>query len=48
MIKDDLKRLISEHNARVGVIGVGYVGLPLIVAFCLKGFEAFGFEVVEC
>jgi UDP-N-acetyl-D-glucosamine dehydrogenase len=47
MIKDDLKRLISEHNARVGVIGLGYVGLPLIVEFCLKGFEAIGFEVDE-
>ena len=47
MIKDDLKRLISGHNARVGVIGLGYVGLPLIVEFCLKGFDAVGFEVDE-
>jgi UDP-N-acetyl-D-glucosamine dehydrogenase len=31
----------------VGVIGLGYVGLPLIVEFCLKGFEAIGFEVDE-
>ena len=47
MIKNDLKRLISEHNARVGVIGLGYVGLPLIVEFCLKGFDSIGFEVDE-
>jgi UDP-N-acetyl-D-glucosamine dehydrogenase len=47
MIKDDLKRLISEHSARVGVIGLGYVGLPLIVEFSLKGFDAVGFEVDE-
>ncbi len=47
MIKDDLKRIISEHNARVGVIGLGYVGLPLIIEFCLKGFESIGFEVDE-
>src|SRR5512134_170619 len=47
MIKDDLKRLISEKRARVGVIGLGYVGLPLIVEFCLKGFDAIGFEVDE-
>jgi UDP-N-acetyl-D-glucosamine dehydrogenase len=45
MIKDDLKRLISDHGVRVGVIGLGYVGLPLIVEFCLKGFNAIGFEV---
>jgi len=45
MIKDELQLLISEKRARVGVIGLGYVGLPLIVEFCLKGFEAIGFEV---
>lgn len=47
MIKDELKKLISDSSARVGVIGLGYVGLPLIVEFCLKGFNAIGFEVDE-
>ena len=45
MIKDELQKLISDGEARVGVIGLGYVGLPLIVEFCLKGYEAIGFEV---
>jgi len=45
MIKDELKGLISGGRARIGVIGLGYVGLPLIVEFCLKGFESIGFEV---
>ncbi len=45
MIKDELQKLISDGQARVGVIGLGYVGLPLIVEFCLKGFDAIGFEV---
>lgn len=45
MIKDQLKNLISEKSARIGVIGLGYVGLPLIVEFCLKGYEGVGFEV---
>jgi UDP-N-acetyl-D-glucosamine dehydrogenase len=45
MIKDDLKNLIAEQRARVGVIGLGYVGLPLIVEFALKGFPTVGFEV---
>lgn len=45
MIKDELQGLISNKRARVGVIGLGYVGLPLIVEFCLKGFDAVGFEV---
>ncbi len=47
MVKDELKRLIESKSARIGVIGLGYVGLPLIVEFCLKGFEAIGFEVDE-
>jgi len=45
MIKDEIKKLIAEKNARVGVVGLGYVGLPLIVEFALKGFPTVGFEV---
>lgn len=45
MIKDELKNLITEKRARIGVVGLGYVGLPLIVEFCLKGFPGIGFEV---
>ncbi len=33
MIKDEIKNLIAENRARIGVIGLGYVGLPLIVEF---------------
>ncbi len=47
MIKDELEKLISDRTALIGVIGLGYVGLPLIVEFCLKGFKAIGFEVDE-
>jgi len=47
MIKVDLERLISEKKALIGVIGLGYVGLPLIVEFALKGFNTVGFEVDE-
>jgi UDP-N-acetyl-D-glucosamine dehydrogenase len=45
MIKDDIKNLIGERSARVGVIGLGYVGLPLAVEFSHKGFRTVGFEV---
>lgn len=47
MIKDELQQLITKTSARIGVIGLGYVGLPLIVEFSLKGFESVGFEVDE-
>jgi UDP-N-acetyl-D-glucosamine dehydrogenase len=45
MIQDKLQELINNKGARIGVIGLGYVGLPLIVEFALKGFESIGFEV---
>jgi len=45
MVKDELKNLITEKRATVGVIGLGYVGLPLIIEFALKGFPTVGFEV---
>jgi len=47
MIKNDLEKLIQERAAVIGVIGLGYVGLPLIVEFGLKGFKTIGFEVDE-
>ena len=47
MIKDQLTKLISDKSASIGVIGLGYVGLPLIVEFTLKGFRGIGFEVDE-
>ena len=45
MIKAELIQLVAEKRARIGVIGLGYVGLPLIVEFCANGFEGVGFEV---
>src|SRR3982750_507921 len=45
MIKNELEQLIADKSACVGVIGLGYVGLPLIVEFGLNGFRGIGFEV---
>jgi UDP-N-acetyl-D-glucosamine dehydrogenase len=45
MIKNEIEKLIDDGTARIGVVGLGYVGLPLIVEFGLKGFEGIGFEV---
>ncbi len=47
MIKEEFLSLITEKRARVGVIGLGYVGLPLLVEFARQGFDATGFEVDE-
>ncbi|HZT57037.1 MAG TPA: nucleotide sugar dehydrogenase [Pyrinomonadaceae bacterium] len=45
MIKEEIKQLIEAKRARVGVIGLGYVGLPLAVEFARRGFNSVGFEV---
>jgi UDP-N-acetyl-D-glucosamine dehydrogenase len=41
----DLVKKISNRSARVGVIGLGYVGLPLVIEFTLKNFSVTGFDV---
>jgi UDP-N-acetyl-D-glucosamine dehydrogenase len=40
-----LEKLLGDKTARVGVIGLGYVGLPLIRAFVKAGFRTLGFDV---
>jgi UDP-N-acetyl-D-glucosamine dehydrogenase len=40
-----LEQAIGDKSALVGVIGLGYVGLPLINAFVCAGFRAMGFDV---
>jgi UDP-N-acetyl-D-glucosamine dehydrogenase len=47
MIKNEIITLLENKSARVGVIGLGYVGLPLATEFAGKGFKATGFEVDE-
>lgn len=41
----NLMEKITHHTARVGVIGLGYVGLPLAVAFAKAGFPVTGIDV---
>jgi len=40
----DLTRRIAERSARVGIIGQGYVGLPLAMEFARVGFAVTGFD----
>jgi UDP-N-acetyl-D-glucosamine dehydrogenase len=41
----DLRQAIANKSAKVGIIGLGYVGLPLIRAFIQAGFPTLGFDV---
>jgi UDP-N-acetyl-D-glucosamine dehydrogenase len=41
----DLIERIGKKQAKIGIIGLGYVGLPLAVEFARKGFHVTGFDV---
>ena len=40
-----IKELISSRKAKVGIVGMGYMGLPLAMEFAKGGFAVTGFEV---
>jgi UDP-N-acetyl-D-glucosamine dehydrogenase len=40
-----LERKLLDHSARIGIIGLGYVGLPEAVMFAQAGFQVTGFDV---
>lgn len=40
-----IRAKIEDHSAIVGVVGLGYVGLPLALAFVDGGFPVIGFDV---
>src|SRR2546422_5635715 len=45
MLKDELIERIQAHKARIGVVGLGYVGLPLVLRFGEERFPVLGFDV---
>ena len=40
-----LRQKITDKTAKLGVVGMGYVGLPLGVEFAASGLNVVGFEV---
>jgi UDP-N-acetyl-D-glucosamine dehydrogenase len=46
-MKEQLSASIEDRSAVVGVIGLGYVGLPLAVEFGKAGFKVVGFDVSQ-
>ena len=44
-VKSSLLNKIKDRTANVGVIGLGYVGLPLVIEFVKAGFPVTGFDV---
>ena len=47
MFKNRLLDRLQKREAKVGIIGLGYVGLPLAVEFAEAGFQVIGLDVSE-
>ncbi|MFO7447783.1 MAG: nucleotide sugar dehydrogenase, partial [Ignavibacteriaceae bacterium] len=46
-MKSELLKKINNKSAVIGIIGMGYVGLPLALEFADKGFMTIGFDIDE-
>jgi UDP-N-acetyl-D-glucosamine dehydrogenase len=46
-LKDQLIAKIEKRTACIGVVGLGYVGLPLALEFAKAGFKVIGYDVSE-
>jgi UDP-N-acetyl-D-glucosamine dehydrogenase len=44
-MQTELVRKIEAHDAVIGIIGLGYVGLPLVLRFGAVGYRVLGFDV---
>lgn len=43
-IKDNMIEKLNRKTARIGILGMGYVGMPLAVVFAEKGFNVLGID----
>lgn len=44
-MKNKLLEKIKSREAVIGIVGLGYVGLPLMLRFCETGYKVLGFDV---
>jgi UDP-N-acetyl-D-glucosamine dehydrogenase len=47
LIARELKNKIRDHSAKAGVVGLGYVGLPLAMEMAHAGFQVTGIDLVK-
>ena len=46
-MKEQLLKKISDKSITAGVVGLGYVGLPLAVEIAKAGFKTTGFDLLD-
>ena len=44
-MKNKLLTKINDNSATIGIIGLGYVGLPLVIRFVEENFKVIGFDI---
>jgi UDP-N-acetyl-D-glucosamine dehydrogenase len=44
-MKDPMLKKIKSKEAIIGIVGLGYVGLPLMLRFTESGFCVLGFDI---
>ena len=46
-MKEIILKNIAEKKVKIGIVGMGYVGLPLALTFVEKGFMVTGIDIDE-
>ncbi|MFN8574595.1 MAG: nucleotide sugar dehydrogenase [Gemmatimonadaceae bacterium] len=46
-MKDELLKKIQDRKAVIGIVGLGYVGLPLAMEFAQSGFHVIGYDISQ-
>ena len=44
-MKEMLLKKLSDKTATIGIVGMGYVGLPLVLRYCEVGYRVIGFDI---
>lgn len=44
-MKAELIRKLNSKSATIGIVGLGYVGLPLMLRYCDVGYKVIGFDI---
>lgn len=42
---DRVLSALTSRNATIGIVGLGYVGLPLVLRYCEAGYRVIGFDI---
>src|SRR5450759_5580563 len=44
-VKKTLVQKLDDRSATIGIVGLGYVGLPLMLRYCEVGYKVIGFDI---